>query len=318
MKANIKTAVIGVGNMGKHHARVLAEVSHLLAVADIIEERGKGIAVKYGTNYYKDYRKMLITEKPEAVSVAVPTSLHQQIANECLRKKIPVLVEKPLAKTVSEGRAMLAEAEKNKTSLMVGHLERFNPAVVKLKNMIDQDQLGRIISLLAVRVGISPPKAPNSDAILDLAIHDVDIFNFLLGQFPQRVKIVKLSVFPFNRADSGSVLLEYNQATGMIQTNWISPVKIRRLYVSGTRGFAELGYIGQKLVMWKKLTLGVEYEDFASFLSLANAPRKRIYVSKKEPLKEELLFFLNNFRNPEAMKEILQSAYKALEILSNH
>lgn len=315
MKKNIKTAVIGAGNMGKNHVRVYSEITQLVAIADVLPEIGKPLAEKYKTKYYKDYKELIEKEAPDAVSVAVPTNLHKEITIECLKRKIPVLVEKPIAISLKEANEMRAESIKQNVSLMVGHVERFNPAVNELKKIITHKKLGKIINLLAIRVGISPPLLPNSDVSLELAIHDVDIFNYLLDEFPQTTRIKKYKMFKNSIADSASLMLEYSKATALIQTNWITPIKMRKLYVTGTEGFAELDYINQKLVLYDKIIETKPDGDFFELVSLSEGLKKEVFVSKKEPLKQEISFFLKNIKVRDSSN--LDDAIKALEILNS-
>lgn len=313
MKKNIRTAVIGAGNMGKHHARVYSEISTLAGIADILPEIGRPLAKKYNTKYYQNYKELIKKEAPDVLSVVVPTNLHKEITIECLRMKIPVLVEKPMANSVKEAEKMLNEAKRNSVFLMVGHIERFNPAVIKLKNLIKEQRLGKIISLLAIRVGIAPPLLPNSDVSLELAIHDVDVFNYLLDEFPCSKKIIKQQIFKSNISDSVSLLLEYKNTIAIVQTNWITPIKMRRLYVTGTDGFAEIDYINQKLILYDKIMQIKPDGNFLEFVSLSETPKKEIFISKKEPLKEELRYFLRN-KDQLNMSNVNQ-AVKALEVL---
>lgn len=293
----VKVGIIGVGNMGKNHARVYSKVANLVAVSDINERRGREIADKYGAIFYKDHKQMLQEQRLEAVSVVVPTLFHKDIVFDCIKKNLPTLVEKPIAGNLVDARKILQVANKYKTLLMVGHVERFNPVIVKLKKIIDEGRLGKIISLLAVRVGMSPPNTSASDVALDLGIHDVDVFNFLLGKLPEKKKVLKTKLFSKNIADSSILLLEYGKVTGVIQTNWITPVKTRKLFVSGVEGYAELDYIKQKLILRDKI-LNTKFDgSFYELISLSNTPKKEIYISKKEPLKEELLHFLSNRQN---------------------
>lgn len=293
----IKVGIIGVGNMGKNHARVYSEIANLVAIADINKEVGLEIANKYNTRLYQNYKKMIQEESIDAISVAVPTFLHKDIVLNTLEKNIPTLVEKPIAGNLADARSMLKCAKRYKTLLVVGHVERFNPAVIKLKKIIDEGRLGKIISLLALRVGINPPNSSASDVAFDLGIHDVDVFNFLLGRFPEKKKVLKTKLFSKNTADSSILLLEYGSITGTIQTNWITPVKMRKLYVSGVEGYAELDYIQQKLILYDKI-LNTRFDgSFYELVSLSANPKKEIYISKKEPLKEELRNFISNRRN---------------------
>ncbi len=311
----IRVGVIGVGNMGRNHVRVYSKIANLVAVSDIDEELGKEIAKKFNLNFYKNYKQMIEQEKLEAVSVVAPTFLHKSIVLYCLSKSLPTLVEKPIAINILQAKEIMECAKKYATLLMVGHVERFNPVIIKLKKIIDEGRLGKIISLVAIRVGINPPNPAASDVALDLGIHDVDVFNYLLGKFPKKKKVIKTKLFSKNTADSSILLLEYGEATGIIQTNWITPVKLRKLFVSGTEGYVELDYIQQKLVLHDKI-LNIKFNgSFYELLSISDqAPRKEVYISKKEPLKEELLYFLSNIKNRESNNIV--DSIEALKVVS--
>jgi UDP-N-acetylglucosamine 3-dehydrogenase len=296
MKNKIRTAVIGVGNMGKNHVRIYSEISNLTAVSDVNSSIGISIAKKYKVKFYENYLEMLDKEKIDAISVVVPTKFHKEVVIQCLERKIPTLVEKPIAETFPDAQLMLKESIKQKIFLMVGHVERFNPAVLRLKKMINQGKFGKIISLLPIRVGISPPVTANSDVCLDLGIHEVDIFNYILGEYPVSKKIIKHKIYKKNISDSASILLEYSNATGIIQTNWITPIKMRKLFVTGVKGFAQLDYISQKLIIYDKSVNFKTNGSYLEFMSLADNPKKEIYISKKEPLKNELEYFLSNYK----------------------
>jgi len=292
MPAKLRCAVIGVGNMGKHHARIYSQIAQLVSVADPVEAAGKLIADTYHAHYYRDFREMLHHETIDAVSVAVPTKFHEEISVYCLQKYIPTLVEKPMSNSVQSATRIIETAKKENVLLMVGHVERFNPAVIRLKKLIDEGIFGQIVSLNSVRVGINPPPTPSSNVAIDLGIHDVDIFNFLLGEIPIESNVIKGKIFEKNISDSASFLLRYKHATGTIQTNWMTPIKIRKLYITGTDGFAELDYITQTLVLYKHYMHKMATSNFKELVSLAKIPKKQIYISKKEPLREELVYFL--------------------------
>lgn len=293
----IKVGVIGVGNMGKNHARVYSEIASLVAISDINKEVGLEIAKKYNAHFYVNFKEMIKDEQLDVISVVVPTYLHRNVVFDTLKKGIPTLVEKPIASNFADAQKMQKLAEKYKTLLLVGHVERFNPVIIKLKKIIDEDRLGKVISLLAIRVGISPPNPAASDVAFDLGIHDVDVFNFLLGKFPEKKKVLKTRLFSKNIADSSTLLLEYGETIGIVQTNWVTPVKLRKLYVSGVEGYVELDYIQQKLVLYDKI-LHTQFDgSFYELVSLSETPKKEIYISKKEPLKEELLYFISNRHN---------------------
>lgn len=310
----IRTAVIGVGNMGKNHARVYDEISTLCAVTDINGNIGKAVAQQFSVKQYSDFHEMLDQEKPDAVSVVVPTPYHKEVVLECLKRSIPTLVEKPIASNLAEAREMLNLSVKKNTYLLVGHIERFNPAVIRLKNIIDQKRVGKVVSLLAIRVGISPPRIPHANVLLDLSIHDVDICNYLLGEYPKKLNIAKQKLFKHTEVDSVSINLTYQTANASIITNWITPIKMRRLYVTGTEGFIELDYISQRIVFYNKILKLKSDGNLFEFISLLKFPKKEIFVSRKEPLKQELLYFLENRDNGARSTEV-KSAIEALRIV---
>jgi len=313
--SKVRTAVIGVGNMGKNHARVYHDISTLCAISDSNQLLGKKIAKKFSTKYYADYKEMLDREKPDVVSVVVPTPYHKDVVQQCLVRHIPTLVEKPIALTVSEAEHMLRTALDQKMYLLVGHTERFNPAVVQLKSYIEHNKIGRLISLLAIRVGISPPLIPHANVLVDLGIHDVDVFNYLLEEFPTQQYASKQKIFEHTDADSCSLHLTYPSCNGVIITNWVTPIKIRRLYATGTDGFIELDYINQKLTFYSKIVHTVSDGNFFEFISLLKSPKKELFISKKEPLKEEICYFLTH-RNDVPDVKMLQSSIEALKIVT--
>jgi UDP-N-acetylglucosamine 3-dehydrogenase len=309
----VKTAVIGAGNMGRNHLRVLAEISELQAVVDVVEATGKAQAKAYGVRYYPDFREMLEKEQIEAVTIAVPTKFHAEVATETVKRHIPTLVEKPITNSLVQAKALIKLARQEKVYLTVGHVERFNPSIQKLKQLIDQKKLGEIVSLLAIRVGIAPPPSKGSDVVIDLAIHDIDVFNYLMGKYPTSASVTRKKIFNSSFADVAALKLDYNKAVGLIQTNWITPVKMRRLYITGTSGFAEVDYIKQELTIYDK---AVEYKpmgDFFDIVSRYSSPKKEVYISKEEPLKLEMEYFLGNITQGKP-DVICASALKALEV----
>ncbi|PKP56387.1 MAG: hypothetical protein CVT88_10245, partial [Candidatus Altiarchaeales archaeon HGW-Altiarchaeales-1] len=137
----IKVAVIGAGNMGKNHVRIYSEMNNveLIGVADLNEEVGKDIANKFNTNFYKNYKEVI--GKVEAVSIVVPTKFHHNIAKEFLNRGVDVLIEKPITINLNEADELTALADKNKLILQVGHVERFNPAIIELSKYIKPDEI---------------------------------------------------------------------------------------------------------------------------------------------------------------------------------
>lgn len=319
MKTLLKTAVIGVGNMGSNHARVLSEISDLVALCDINKNRTELATFRHTTKLFTDYKLMLNQVNLDAVVVAVPVEQHFTIAKDCLTSGTSCLVEKPITGTVTQGHDLLKLSKIANLVLMPGHIERFNPAVIAVKNLIDQGKLGTIVSLLALRLGINPPSFTNADVTIDLGIHDVDIFQYLLGETAQKVFVLKHKVIPHNQADAAHIMLQFTHATGMIQTNWITPHKTRHLTVTGTKGMAIVDYITQELQFVSGNQKSDVYNGFLDLLKLSEIPWQAITVQKQEPLRKELEFFLDAVQKEDTTitQKLCQDALSALEQVTN-
>ncbi|NMB59984.1 MAG: Gfo/Idh/MocA family oxidoreductase, partial [Chloroflexi bacterium] len=189
MTGPLKTAVIGVGSMGKNHARVYSELAeaNLVAVSDANAATAEAIGKTFGAAAYSDYRELLEKEKPEAVSVAVPTAMHEQVVTDVLNSGANVLVEKPIAATIEEGQRLIALAKQKNLKLQVGHIVRFNPAIQELKKRLNAGELGRIYQVFCRRAGPFPARIRDVGVVIDLAPHDVDIIRFLTGLDPIRL-----------------------------------------------------------------------------------------------------------------------------------
>lgn len=282
----IRVGVVGVGNMGRNHARVYHELMRegfgveLVGVADKDPGRARAVAEAYGTRAYTDYRDLL-REGVDAVSIAVPTRLHRDVALDFIRSGVHVLVEKPIAATYSEAVDMVREAREHGVILMVGHIERFNPAVQKFRELIERGMLGRPLVLTARRVGPLPPQIRDVGVTIDLAIHDVDVIHYVTGK-----EIVGMTIrggsalHPMNHEDYTVILMELEDGIlGVIEANWLTPYKLRRLYATGDKAVAELDYIQQTLVLHdSEFTVNVKIE-------------------KSEPLKNELRHFIECIRD---------------------
>ena len=167
---NIRVGVIGVGQLGQHHARIYGSLPdvRLVGVSDLDPRRGEEIGQKYRVESFEDYHELL--SRVQAVTVAVPTSLHGEVVNDCLEQGIHVLVEKPIAATLEEGRGMVERARKKNVQLQVGHVERFNPILDLIRPVL---KLPRFIQ--CNRLAPYQVRGTDVDVVLDLMIHDLDI-----------------------------------------------------------------------------------------------------------------------------------------------
>jgi UDP-N-acetylglucosamine 3-dehydrogenase len=184
MSTSLRAAVIGVGSMGRNHARVYASIEgiDLVAVSDENQESAEQTGYMYRCNAYTDYREMLAREDLDLVSVAVPTRHHYTVAAEVIDHGVALLIEKPIAATVAEGRELIDRAHRGGVLLTVGHIERFNPAIIALKDCLDSCEIGRVFQVAVRRVGPYPARIIDVGVVVDLATHDMDILNYLIGE----------------------------------------------------------------------------------------------------------------------------------------
>lgn len=275
----IKVGVVGVGNMGFHHARIYSQLAEsglveLVGVADINYERALSVAKTFKTKAFKDYRELL--ESVDAVSIATPTETHRDVALKFISAGKHVLVEKPIASNVKEALELVKKAEEKHVVLMVGHVERYNPAVVKLREITRNGLLGKPVTITAKRVGPFNPGVAKTSIIVDLAIHDIDVINSLLNSYVLSVYARSRRVHPSSLEDDyGLITLSYeNQVDAVVETNRLTPYKMRSLEVVGTKGIAILNYIDQKITVYD--------EEWV----------REAIIQREEPLKLELLNFI--------------------------
>lgn len=314
----LKCAVIGVGNMGRNHLRTYLGVPdiELVAISDANANLAESVGNEFKIKFYSDFREMIKNEKPDIASVCVPTIFHYEVAKFCIENGVNILLEKPIAPKIEEAEEILELANKNNVKILVGHIERFNPAVKKVKEMIGRGELGNITAIIARRVGGFPPQIKDANIAVDLAIHDIDIVNYLLGELPVEVSLNKQKNHIEQREDSAEFFLKYKKTSAYVQANWITPVKIRKLTITGTEGYLEMDYVSQQIEFYKsnyeKFKEGIN--NFSDYILRFSEPDKIVIsVAKKEPLREEINYFLDCVRNDVRIDS--QFAIDALKIV---
>ena len=298
MLEKVNVAVVGLGNMGKHHVRNYSEIhtANLVAVCDLQDSLVNDFSKKYSCRGYVDLDEMLEREDIHAISITVPTMLHYSIAKKVINSGKHVLIEKPICDTVEKAEEILSLADEKGVLVMIGHIERFNPAVKKLKQIVDDGDLGKVTSLISKRVGAFPAQIKDANVVIDLAVHDIDIFSYILDKQPDRIFANAGRALIDGREDYAEIFLTYGDQNGMMQVNWITPIRIRGLAVTGTKGYAELNYMTQELKLFES-NYHEDHDDFGDFIIKFGQPVEHdVVVEKKEPLAEELLHFIECVR----------------------
>src|SRR5216683_149612 len=281
-KRALRVGVIGAGIMGSNHARVLAGLpdTTLVGVVDPLPAHRTRATELTGCRTFATLDE-LISEGIDAVTVAAPTHLHHEITLGCIAREIHVLVEKPIASSVQEGQEIVDAARRAGVTLMVGHVERFNPAVAAIKAAISGED---ILSIAITRVGPFPPRMSNVGVVIDLAVHDIDLIRWFTDSEIIEVQ-PQLSSAVAEREDIA--LLQFRTASGVlahINTNWLTPFKARTVHVATRRKYV----IGDLLT--RQVTECYGFQPDGSY------SMRHLSVGHAEPLRAELTAFIKAIR----------------------
>ena len=314
----LKTAVIGVGSMGVNHARVYWELpgSDLVGVSDMNGNLADTVARKYSTRAFTDYRAMLDEVKPDVVTVAVPTLFHREVALEVIDRGISLLIEKPIAFDLDEGRTIIEAAKVKGVKLMIGHIERFNPAIIALKQQVADGELGRIFQMDAHRQGPFPARIADVGVVIDLAVHDLDIMRYVSQQEVVRIYAETEKHIHSKYEDLLTGLVRMSEgAIGTLTINWLTPTKIREFIVTGERGMYRVDLLTQDLYMFENaVTHSSEWETMQILRGVREGKMTRFVIPKKEPLRAEQEAFLDAVQNDKQVPITGDDGLKALEL----
>ncbi len=246
----LRVGLIGLGAMGRNHLRLLAGRPdvRLTAVADPAAPALAAAVAATGAQGFEQPMALVAEADLDAVVIAAPTTAHAPLALAAIDRGIAVLVEKPLAADRSEGLEIVRAARASGVPVQVGHVERFNPAVLELGRLLTDGRLSAIYAIASRRAGPFPARIRDVGVTVDLATHDVDILSWIAGERPVRVAAETARRVHADHEDLLFALLHFpSGATGMLDVNWLTPVKRRQLVVTGEEGMFELDYLTQRL-----------------------------------------------------------------------
>ena len=276
---SLRIAVIGVGHLGRHHARILAglEGVTLAGVVDTNRARAEDIAVAHGTLAYGDYREIL--EQVDAVTLAVPTERHCELAVPFLSRGIPVLVEKPMARSLAEADEMIAAAKRGGAMLAVGQTERFNPAVAAARPLLADPRFIEVH-----RLGTFPERSLDIDVVFDLMIHDLDVLLSLVQSDVESIEAVGVPVLT-GRVDIANARVRFaNGCIANLTASRISRDQIRKIRFFQPMAYVSIDYAAQKVEVWRLV------KGDGPMPSIEGG---EIPVVTEEPLKRELADFVD-------------------------
>ena len=302
----LRVGVVGVGVMGQAHARIYSELPNttLVGITDHHPEKAEAVAARTGSRVFPSL-DALLDAGVQAITIAVPTDLHAEVALQCIAAGCAILVEKPITGDVAEAKAIIKAARAAGTVLMVGHVERFNPAAAALKQVLAAE---RPISVHITRVGPFPPRMSKIGVVIDLAVHDIDLIRWLTGEDITELRALTTSI-KAEREDVALIQLRTTSGVlGQINTNWLTPFRVRTIQATTENGYFVADLITRQVSEYR------DYRPDGSYMA------RQLMVSGVEPLRLELEHFVDavlNGREPDIPgEEGLRNLELALECLS--
>jgi UDP-N-acetylglucosamine 3-dehydrogenase len=316
-----RIGIVGFGSIGRHHARNLAAMKgvELVGVVDtsplaLAQADALGFPTLGSTS-------ALLAAGIDAVIICVPTSLHEAVADEFIDGSCALLIEKPLAQSMVAAKRLIARCSRAGVPLMVGYVERYNPAMEFVRDFVAAGNLGRLISMSARRVGVLPPRIRDASVLIDIGVHDIDMVAFITGARLNLLAAQGGMAVLDDRLDFATLLLDAAGCVVSIEANWITPVKLRELSITGTRGYCRVDYITQEawFAPGQRFEPTLDYEDLVRQYkqgTLISLP-----IAKREPLLRELEVFIAGVRggplpNPSIALASLRIAEEATEMIN--
>ncbi len=293
---SVKVGVIGVGYLGQHHARLYSEIedSELTAVVDIDKKRADEFAEKYGCEAYSDYRD--IFDKVDALSIVTPTISHYCIALDCIRAGKDILIEKPITVNVRDADKLITESKKRGCIIQVGHLERYNPAMLAASDMVKDPMF-----IESERLSPFLGRGTDVDVTLDLMIHDVDIILSFISLPVKEIRAVGAKVLT-DKIDVAKAWLEFaNGCTALATVGRLSPEKRRRLKIFQKDSYISIDYQTSEIKRYFRTKEGISLD--------VKKPEN------KEPLREELKDFINCIKERRRPRVSAVEGREALKIV---
>jgi UDP-N-acetylglucosamine 3-dehydrogenase len=298
--APVRVGLVGLGMMGRNHLRVIAghPETTLAAVSDLDGDALAAATEQSGAAGFADPETMILGADIDAVVIAAPTTAHVPLALAAIERGLPLLVEKPLAATHPEALEIVDAGRRAGVPVQVGHVERYNPAVLRLGELLRDGWLTTIYAIVSRRAGPFPARIRDVGVTVDLATHDADMLSWVAGERPTRVYAELAQRKHATHEDLLFGLLHFpSGATGMLDVNWLTPAKRRQLVVIGEEGMFELDYLTQRLTFTKSDLAHPQL--ISGYAPTFSGDVLEIEVQTKEPLQAQLDAFVRAIRTGE-------------------
>jgi predicted dehydrogenase len=311
----LRGAVLGLGMIGRHHARLLQTSPRVNFVGAVDPEGDRFRVVHDPKLVFSKLRELLATAPLDFAIVAVPTEEHLPVVRALTGAGVHVLVEKPLAATADTARELIAAVRDAGVHGAVGHVERFNPALLELRRRVQDGQLGEIFLIATERVGPFPARVRDVGVVKDLATHDLDLVEWLGGSLVERV--AAQTQHRVGRDHEDMLLATGNLATGVAfncQVDWLSPTKVRRTRVLGERGMLVADTLTADLTFFENGEVSSEWAASQQFKGVSEGNMTRYALERREPLLVELETFCDLVAGmPDAAVVTLEEGLRTVE-----
>ena len=309
----LRGAIVGLGMMGRHHARLLQSTPRI-AFAGAVDPGGdRHAAVRDATLVHGSIHELLEHGKPDFAIVAVPTDEHLAVARTLAAAGVHMLIEKPLAGTLAEAREIIAACELAGVRAAVGHVERFNPALIELRRRTEEGQVGEVFLIGTERCGPFPDRVKDVGVVKDLATHDLDLVAWL-GKSPIDL-VAAQTAYRTGREHEDLVLATGRLRTGVafsIAVDWLTPTKIRRMRILGDRGMLVADTLTSDLVFHENGRVTSEWDSSQALRGVAEGNSTRYALQRREPLLAELEAFCDFVRGDESAAVTLEEGLRTV------
>lgn len=317
----LRIVLCGVGKMGNNYVRILSQAAEceIVAIVDSEPVKAKVISETLQCPYFRELPAALDSVKADAVIVVTPMQTHYALAKCVIERGLPLLIEKPLTDDVDTARRICELAEKAKAPVMVGHVERFNPAIVAARQLIAGGSIGKILNISTKRIGgTKADRADGRNIILDLAVHDLDLVYHFTGKEP----VLRAWEGHYEKNfDQATLLLRAGETLVDIHVSWLGNVKTRQIQISGTEGFLFLNLISQSVSLVREnpvLSSTQSSGDLSqeTYLRAFSRPDEvQVGIYQQEALREEIKSFLELARNPQAKNAVgARDGFRAMKL----
>jgi UDP-N-acetylglucosamine 3-dehydrogenase len=293
--SDLAIGIVGVGRMGTYHLETWEHIegAQVVGVAEPNEALAKERIGRRPIAHFRSPKELVQRRDVDAICITAPSQHHASIALEAIAAGKHVFVEKPIATTLEDGLRMAAAARQAGVKLMVGHVERFNPAVGKLAELVADGRIGKVFRVHATRVGPMPLRIQDAGVAIDLATHDLDIMQFVLGRDISRVYAEGAQCSHPSQEDMITCLLRFGDdgPFGLLDVNWLTPEKRREISVIGEGGMLTASYLTQDVWFTESTTTQSGWDELARIRGDAEGAALRFALRRVEPLKAELEAF---------------------------